>query len=262
MDLETIKLTRDGGVARLELHRPDAAHAVNDALARDLMSAAIEVDEDPQVRAVVITATGRMFCVGGDLAQFHAAGEKLPALLKQVTANLHAGISRLARMRAPVIAGVNGAAAGAGFSLVCACDLAVAAESAKLSMAYTRIGMTPDGSGTWFLPRLIGSRRALELMLLNRALSAAEAADWGIVNEVVPDDQLDQRVMELAHQLAEGPTEAFAGVKRLMQLTWTEGFESQMEHESRGIADAARTRDGREGIAAFLEKRAAKFSGS
>jgi 2-(1,2-epoxy-1,2-dihydrophenyl)acetyl-CoA isomerase len=262
MDLETIKLTRDGGVARLELHRPDAAHAVNDALARDLMSAAIEVDEDPQVRAVVITATGRMFCAGGDLAQFHAAGEKLPALLKQVTANLHAGISRLARMRAPVIAGVNGAAAGAGFSLVCACDLAVAAESAKLSMAYTRIGMTPDGSGTWFLPRLIGSRRALELMLLNRALSAAEAADWGIVNEVVPDDQLDQRVMELAHQLAEGPTEAFAGVKRLMQLTWTEGFESQMEHESRGIADAARTRDGREGIAAFLEKRAAKFSGS
>ena len=120
MALETIKLTRDGAVARLELNRPDAAHAISDALSRDLMSAAIEVDEDPAVRAVVITASGRMFCAGGDLAEFHAAGEKMPALLKEVTAKLHSAISRFARMRAPVIAGINGAAAGAGFSLVCA----------------------------------------------------------------------------------------------------------------------------------------------
>ncbi len=261
MAYANLKLERGEGVARLTLNRPDAANALNLELAQELMDAAIELDADASVRAVVLGATGRMFCAGGDLQAFRDAGDALPAGIKRVTTHLHAALSVLARMDAPVIAAVQGAAAGAGFSLLCACDLAVAARSAKFTMAYTRAGLAPDGSSTWFLPRLIGARRTAELMLTNRTLTAEEARDWGIVNEVVDDGDLEGRVTELATGLAAGPTRAFGQVKRLLQLSSVEGFESQMEHESRAISAASRTADAAEGIAAFFEKRAPKFSG-
>jgi 2-(1,2-epoxy-1,2-dihydrophenyl)acetyl-CoA isomerase len=178
-----------------------------------------------------------------------------------MTMYLHAAISRFARMRAPLVAAVNGTAAGAGFSLVCAADLVVAAESARFTMAYTRAGLTPDGSSTYFLPRLVGTRRALELMLTNRTLSAAEALEWGLVNRVVPDAELEEQATSLARSLAAGPTAAFGSVKRLVENSTRDSLESQMEHEARAIADAARSPDAREGIDAFFAKRAAKFSG-
>jgi len=147
-------------------------------------------------------------------------------------------------------------------SLACAADFAIASEDASFTMAYTRAGLTPDGSSTWVLPRLIGTRRTLDLMLRNRALSAAEALDWGLVSQVVPAAELAGAVDALAAELAAGPTEAYGLTKRLLLLSSTEGFESQMEHESRAIAEAARSADGREGIAAFLEKRKPQFGGS
>jgi len=145
--------------------------------------------------------------------------------------------------------------------LVCAADLVVAAASARFTLAYTRVGLTPDGSSSFFLPRLVGARRALELMLTNRTLTAAEALDWGLVNEVVPDEQLAERAGALARSLADGPTAAFASVKRLLQQSAQESLEAQLEHESRAISDAARSADAREGMAAFFEKRPAKFQG-
>jgi len=249
------------GVATLTLNRPDAANAVDLTLGRELMQAAIRCDEDPSVRAVLLTGAGGMFCAGGDLKAFAAYGEELPLLLKELTVYLHAATSRLARMRAPLVVAVNGAAGGAGLSLAAAGDLVLAAESAKFALAYTAVGLSPDGSSSWFLPRVIGLRRTQELMLTNRRLSAEEARDWGLVTRVVPDAELAPEARALAEQLAAGPTRAFGVVKQLLATSAQESLETQMELEARGIAGMSATRDGREGIQAFLEKRTPHFEG-
>ena len=261
MSFETLLYETRDGVAYITLNREDAANAINLQMGRDLMLAALRCDEDPGVRAVLIRAQGKIFCAGGDLGSFSSAGEGMPRLLKELTTYLHAAISRFARMSAPVVAAVHGSAAGAGFSLACASDLLVCAESAKFTLAYTRVGLTPDGSSTYYLPRLIGTRRALELMLTNRVLSSQEALAWGLVNRVVADDQLAQESEGLARQLATGPTLAFGAVKQLLLSSANESLETQMEHEARAIADAARSSDAREGIEAFFAKRRPKFNG-
>jgi 2-(1,2-epoxy-1,2-dihydrophenyl)acetyl-CoA isomerase len=262
MSFETLLFEVRDGIAHLTLNRPEAANAIDIPMSQELLQAALLCDEDPSVRAVLLSASGKLFCAGGDLASFRSAGEKLPSMLKQLTAGLHVAISRLARMRAPVVAAVGGTAAGAGFSLACAADLLLAGESAKFTMAYTRVGLVPDGSSTYFLPRLIGRRRTLELMLTNRVLGAAEALDWGLVNRLVPDDQLSAEAEKSARALAEGPTGAFGATKRLVLDSDDQSLESQMELEARAIADAARSADAREGIEAFFAKRAPQFRGA
>jgi 2-(1,2-epoxy-1,2-dihydrophenyl)acetyl-CoA isomerase len=261
MDYETLHFELREGVAHVTLRREKAANAIDLKMAMELAQVALRCDEDRAVRAVLLSGSGRLFCAGGDLRSFAAAGEGVPSLLKEMTAHLHVAISRFARMDAPVLAAVGGVAAGAGMSLVCAADLAIAAESAKFTMAYTRAGLAPDGSSTFTLPRLVGLRRAVELMLTNRLLSAQEALEWGIVNRVVPDASLAAEAGALAAELAAGPTGAFGAVKKLLLASATAALETQMELEARGIADAARSADGREGIAAFLEKRAPVFRG-
>jgi 2-(1,2-epoxy-1,2-dihydrophenyl)acetyl-CoA isomerase len=258
---ESIRFEVAQGLARVTLARPDAANAIGLGLARELAEAALRCDEDPGVRAVLLTGEGRMFCGGGDVPAFAEAGDGVPALIKQITAHLHVAVSRFARGRAPVVAAVNGAAAGAGLALAAAADIAIASESAKFTLAYTRIGLAPDGSSTWFLPRILGTRRALELLLTNRTLSAQEALEMGLVNRVVPAAALVEESEKLARELADGPTEAFAAVKRLILLSPSQGLEAQMEHEARAIADTARTADGKEGIASFIGKRAPRFAG-
>ena len=261
MSYSTIRFGNEGGVARITLARPDHANALDLTMMRELMEVAIACDEDPSVRAVVLDSEGRLFCAGGDLAQFASAGGTLPKLLKEATVYLHAAISRLVRMRAPVVAAVQGHAAGAGFSLAMACDLVLAGTSSKFTMAYTRAGLVPDGASTYFLPRVIGRRRTLELMITNRSLSSAEALEWGLVTRVVEDDELADEATKLAREIAQGPTGAFASVKRIVLGSESETLESQMELEARAIADAARSADGQEGIHAFLAKRPAKFTG-
>jgi 2-(1,2-epoxy-1,2-dihydrophenyl)acetyl-CoA isomerase len=181
------------------------------------------------------------------------------ALIREITGYLHLAIARFAWMRAPLIAAVNGMAAGGGFSLAMACDLVVASESARFTSVYTQIGFTPDGSSTYFLPRLIGRRRAMELFLTNRVLSAREAFDWGLVNRVVPPAELVTEARSLALRLAQGPASAHAGIKKLLLLSDTNSLESQMEQETREIAAASATPDGREGVKAFIEKRKPRF---
>jgi len=261
MKFETLDFEIKDNVAHLTLNRPKAANAINLAMGHDLMQAALLCDEEPSVRAVLISANGKMFCAGGDLASFADAGDDMPRLLKELTKHLHSAISSLARCNAPVIAAVGGAAAGAGFSLTTAADLVVASESARFTLAYTQVGLTPDGSSTHFLPRLIGRRRALELMLLNRALTAEEALDWGLVNQVVPDDELEAASEKLAKRLAAGPTLAFGATKRLIAASDPDVLETQMELESRAIADASRTNDAKAGIQAFFAKERPTFAG-
>lgn len=261
MEYEKLRLEVEGGVATITLNRPDVANAMDLAMSQELMHAAIRCDEDRAIRAAIITGTGRFFSAGGDLEGFRAAGDEVASLLKEMTVYLHAAISRFARMDAPVIAAVNGMAAGAGFSLMGACDLVVAAESARFTSAYTAASLSPDGSSTYFIPRLIGRRRAMELMLTNRRLSAAEALDWGLINEVVADEVLPARAAELAGELAAGATLAYGKVKELLNATFSESLETQMESEARAIASLTHTEDGREGIAAFLEKRPPVYRG-
>ncbi len=260
-EFENIILEQSGGVAKITLNRPDAANGINLAMAQELLQAAIHCDEDSAVRCVLITGNGKMFCAGGDLKSFAAFGDGISARLKELTTYLHAAIGRLARMDAPVIIAVNGVAAGAGFSLAVSGDLVLAAESAKFTMAYTAAGLSPDGSSSYFLPRLIGLRKTQELMLTNRRLSAEEAMAWGVITRVVADDDLQQVAAELAVKLASGPTRAHGVVKKLLQGSFGNGLETQMEHEARYIAAMASTDDGKEGVTAFMEKRKAEFTG-
>ena len=261
MSYENLTLERRDGVATLTLNRPTAANSIDLPLARELMDAAITCDDDPETRAVIITGAGAMFCAGGDLRSFQDAGAAISSRLKELTTHLHAAISRLVRMNAPVIAAVNGMAAGAGFSLAVAADLTIASATAGFVMAYTHAGLVPDGSSTYFLPRRIGDRRTRELMLTNRRLTAEEALDWGVVNQVVPADQLMPTATKLARTLAQGPTRAFGAVKALLNGSFDNGLETQMELEARAIATMSITPDGQEGIRAFLEKRKPQFAG-
>lgn len=249
-------------VAHLTLNRPEAANGINLEMASEIRHAARRCATDPEIRAVLLSGAGKMFCAGGDLKSFAAQPEgELPGFLEQVTLHLHQAIAHFARMNAPVVAAVHGSAAGGGFSLACACDFPFAAESAKFTMAYTRAGLTPDGSSTYFLPRIIGYRRTIELAITNRVLSAREAAEMGLVTRVVPDADLMGEASKFATQLAAGPTAAFGGVKRLMVESFTNTLEAQMALESDYISAMGRTADGREGIASFLAKRPPKFSG-
>jgi len=259
-EYETILFDVDKNVARITLNRPEGANALNLQMALELFQAALRCDRDPQVRAVLITAVGKVFFAGGDLKEF-SGREDLPAHLKEVAFYLHAAVSRLNRMDAPVIVAVTGSAGGAGMGLICAGDIVYAAESARFVMAYTAAGLTPDGSSTYFLPRVVGLRRATELILTNRRLSAQEALEWGIVTRVFPDDQCLDKAAALAAQLAAGPTKAFGAAKRLLHKSMTESLETQMEYETQGIVNISSTSDAREGITAFLEKRKPVFKG-
>ena len=261
LSYETLLYDVADGVATITFNRPDAANAMSPLCAKELNDVSLEVEGDVSVRAVIVTGAGKMFCAGGDLGAFHAAGDGARKLLLQMTGDLHLGLSRLARNNAPVIAAVNGTAAGAGFSLVMSCDLAISAQSAVYTMAYTNAGLSPDGSSTYYMPRKIGDRRTRELMLTNRLLNASEALEWGVVNQVVADEDLMAEATKLAVRLAKGPTEAYGQVKALLNSSFDQSLETQMELEARAISHLITTADGQEGLDAFLNKRKPEFKG-
>jgi 2-(1,2-epoxy-1,2-dihydrophenyl)acetyl-CoA isomerase len=231
-------------VAHATLNRPQASNALDLEMAKQLMAVALRCEADPGVRAVLIKGAGKSFCAGGDVKVF-VAQKELPQYLREITSYLHLAVSRFAGLDVPVIAAVQGSAAGGGFSLAISCDLVIAAESAKFLMACSKIGMAPDCGSTYFLPRLVGLKRAMDLTLTNRVLSAREACEWGIVTEVVPEENLDARAEELARSLAQGPTGAFGSAKRLLHRGWNQTLETQMELESRASAKPAGRRTGR-----------------
>ena len=221
----------------------------------------LAIQFDDAVKAVSVTAEGKVFCAGGDLKEFAEAGAGLPHLASDMLVDFHGAMYKMNRTPKPFIAGVNGAAGGAGMSMVGAFDLVVAGESAKFTMAYTRAGVTPDGTSTYFIARHIGLRRMLELTLTNRVLSAQEAMEWGLVNQVVPDDEVDGTVAEMARQFAAGPSWVLGQAKRIVYEGYDSSLEEAGELEGVTIATAMGRHDGQEGIAAFVEKRAANFTG-
>ena len=259
-DFNHIVLQKRGAVARIRLHRPDAANGLNRTMARELREAAEDCASDRAIRAVILGAEGRCFCAGGDLSEMISQGDDIGPAAQALADDLHASISALCRMDAALIVAVNGVAAGGGFSLALVGDLVLAARSASFTMAYTRVGLCPDGSSSYFLPRLVGLRKAQELMLTNTRLSADDALALGLVTRVVDDDALDDAADALAAELAEASRGSTASVKKLLLSSFDHSLEAQMDIEARMLSACADSADGREGIRAFLDKRAPKFN--
>ena len=246
---------RDDGVSVLTLDG-----AIDRAWAEQLAQHATALRVDSTVRAVLIRSDGRLFCPGGDL-QWMADQPDAEKALALLAGTLHAALLELAAMEAPVVASVHGPAAGAGFSLVMAADMAIAGASATFTMAYTGVGLSPDGGSSWLLPRIVGRRRAADLMLTSRSVSADEAERIGLVTRAVADDELWSETEALLARLATGPTASFGVIKRLLDRSSQSEFADQLAAEAAAISSIAATPAGREGVAAFLEKRRPDFSG-
>lgn len=257
----TVLLEIDGPIARMRFNRPRVLNAINDEMVADLNAALRVVQDDPAVRVMVLSGAGRAFMAGGDVEVFHAAGAAAPAVLERLITPFHEAIELMARLPFPVIASLHGAVAGAGVSMALAADLAIAADDASFTLAYARIGASPDGSATWSLPRVVGLRKALEIALLAESLGADEALRLGLVNRLVPAADLVAATNELAERLARGPTRAYANIRALMRASLDNDLATQMRAEGRGLIAAAATRDFAEGVAAFVGKRPAKFDG-
>jgi len=248
------------GVAYVLLQRPERGNAIDLATARGLLAAANRCRRD-DVRAVVLGGAGRSFCVGGDLREFSAfSGDALAGHLRAVTDALHDALRGFAELDAPMIAAVRGAVAGAGVGLAAAADLTIAAADTTFVLAYTGIGYSPDAGVTWSLPRLIGPRRALDLLLTNRRVDAREAAEIGLVSRVVEAEQLAGEVDRVAAGLAAGATAAIGATRRLVAAGLSAERGPHLDHEAAALAAAAVSAEGREGVAAFLDKRPARFN--
>ena len=253
-----VEASRDGAVLTITLNRPDVLNALNAAM-HEALGAALDEAADASVRAVVLTGAGRGFCVGQDLTEFRESAGDIGDRLRS---NYHPNVLRIRQLEKPVIAAVNGAAAGAGLSFACACDLRIAADSASFVPAFINIGLVPDSGGTYFITHLLGQARAFEWMTSGRRLSAAEAHQWGLVSEVIEPDALAARTAEVAAEYAARPTRGVGMSKRLFAQALENTLEQQLELEADLQTEATRTNDFKEGVAAFLEKRDPEFSGS
>lgn len=261
---DAVLIAREGAVAELILNRPEALNALNDEMVEGLLGAVTEVAADQGVRCVVIRGAGGCFMAGGDLKQFHEylrtaadTGKPFPIDFDRA----HGAIEGIRAMRKPVIASVRGPAAGFGMSLVCACDLAIAADDAFFTLAYCLIGASPDGGSTFHLPRAVGLKRAMEMALLGDRFDAAAALAAGLVNRVVPATELEAETAKLARRLAAGPTRALANTKRLLNESFHSGLREQLAREAGNFLECAGTADFAEGIDAFIGKRKAEFTG-
>jgi 2-(1,2-epoxy-1,2-dihydrophenyl)acetyl-CoA isomerase len=253
-----VEITRDGGVLTITLNRPDVLNALNKAM-HDGIYAGLEQAQDPSVRAVVITGAGRGFCVGQDLQEFSSGAG---SIIDNLRANYHRTVLAIRALEKPVIASVNGPAAGAGMSLAFACDVRIASDAASFVPAFVNIGLVPDSGGSWLVRRVLGTARAFEWLATGRRLPADEARQWGVVSEVVPAAELAERTKEVADLFAAMPTRAVWETKRLLDTAETSTFEQQLELEATTQAELTQTSDFREGVAAFLEKREPAFTGA
>jgi 2-(1,2-epoxy-1,2-dihydrophenyl)acetyl-CoA isomerase len=253
-----VKRARDGNVGVLTLDEPASLNAMTPDLLSDLAAAIGEMTDNPDIRALVLTAEGRGFCSGQNLKAFDSLGSDIVA---SVMRHYFPALRALRECRVPVVVAVNGVAAGGGFSLAMSGDIIVAARSASFIQVFSRIGLVPDLGSTWLLPRLIGRQRALDLMLLNEPLSAERAKEWGLVRQVVDDDQLLEEARQLARRLAEGPTRALVATRLLIEESEHASYAAQFRREIELQAEIRTSADAQEGRKAFVEKRKARFSG-
>ena len=260
MDLTHVDYQRDQAIAVICLNQPDSGNTLSRQMALDLLSAASEAQNDPQVRAVVFSAHGPMFSFGGDLKEFQHFGTDTEQLAS-VADRWHEAQHSLLTMPKPVVVGVNGMAAGGGVPMTLVGDIVLVDETARYRLAYTAAGLSPDGGSTWLLPRLIGLRRTQELIFENRQLSAIEAVEWGLATRTVPQGTALKAAIALAHTFAKGPTQAFASARQMLHASFGNDFMAQTTLETREIGANMTGRDGQEGLEAFINKRAPVFTG-
>lgn len=261
MSEEPLLVSVADGVATLTLNRPERLNAFTAALHEALASALAQAAVDETIRAVLITGAGRGFCAGQDLSERKPVPGETRDAGQGLERYYNPLVRRLRGLEKPVIAAVNGVAAGAGASLALACDIAIAANSASFIQAFSRIGLVPDAGSTWFLPRLLGSARAMALALTGEAVPAERAAEWGLIWKAVPDETLMSEAIALAARLAQGPTRAYGLIKRALGRSSVNTLDAQLNLERDLQREAGRTEDVREGITAFLEKRPPRFTG-
>ncbi len=263
MEFETILYETQDGVARITLNDPERLNPITRPMLREIRVALGRIEEDETVRVLVLTGAGRGFCSGQDLTEAVVqTASPAETVAESLDEFYHPMIDALRALRVPTIAAINGIAAGAGANIALHCDLVVAAQSASFVEAFTRIGLVPDCGGTWLLPRLIGEARSRALMLLAEPLSAEEAVAWGLIYRAVPDDSFASEVQALAARLAKGPTRAYTMIREALNAGASHGLSAQLDVERALQAQAAGSADFREGVAAFSEKRAPRFSGS
>jgi 2-(1,2-epoxy-1,2-dihydrophenyl)acetyl-CoA isomerase len=260
-DLGVVRLYRRGPAAKLELNRPDRLNAWDQALGLALRDTVLELAADDSVRAVLITGAGRAFSSGADLREARGPDSDRPDTYTLLTERYHPIIMGIRTMPKPVVAAVNGVAAGIGLSLALSCDLVVSAESAYFVLAFVNVGLVPDGGSSVLVPSRIGFARAAELAMLGSRLSSERALDWGLINRVWPDADLMPQAEDLISQLANGPTGSYAGTKRQLNAWLYRGIEDQLELEARIQLERSHSADVAEGIAAFAAKRAPDFTG-
>ena len=265
MDQENVNTRREGAVATITLNRPE----VRNALSLDMVEAlgtALEQCRAADVRAVVIAGSGGAFCSGGDVRGFTDAmargTQELSSHMKGLADRFHRSVVlKIRELPKPVIASIGGVAAGGGFSLALACDLRIASRDARFYLAYSNIGATADGGSTYYLPRLVGPGLAMEVYLMNQPISAQRAMEMGLVNRVVPPEELEKHTLETAQRLASGPTLAYGRVKTLMDNAWSTDLAPHLDQEAVALGDIALTSDFQEGITAFVDKRQPRFHG-
>lgn len=257
--MDTLLVDRRDGVMTVTLNRPDVLNAFNESMSMEIQETLKDAERDGSVRSIMITGAGRGFCSGQDLRD--RAGTSSFSFVDSLRRRYNPIIAKLCAIEKPVLAAVNGVAAGAGCSLALACDLRMASEGASFIEVFARVGLVPDSGSTYLLPRLVGLGKAFELCYLAEPLSAADAQRIGLVNWVVPADQLSDKAYALAARLAAGPTKAYGAIKRALYHNLYTDLESALDYEALTQEAAGRTVDHREGVAAFLEKRTAKFEG-
>lgn len=260
--MTAILLDREGPLARITLNRPDAGNAIDPALARALAAAAIEVAQDPAVRCVLLTGAGRLFCAGGDVGGMAAAGEDASVFLQSLADTLHGAVVTLATMAKPLVVMVNGPAAGAGLSLALLGDIVIAGRAAHFTAAYTGIGLTPDGGMSWLLPRVVGLRRAQQMILTNQRVSAEEAERIHLVTRTVEDAVLAETVAQVVGMLSAAPTAAIGAARALLLDGAAAALRDHLDREAATIAAAGAHPESREGVAAFLARRKPDFQGA
>jgi 2-(1,2-epoxy-1,2-dihydrophenyl)acetyl-CoA isomerase len=264
MAYETIQWEMRGSICLLTLNRPDRLNALTVQVAKEFNAAVSEALERG-ARVIVLTGSGRAFCAGGDLREMQEiAGRegRVEAFFDEPLRILNESILLIRQTPVPFIAAVNGVASGGGCNLALACDLVIAAESAKFNQAFVKIGLVPDCGGTFMLPRLIGLKRATELMFTGDLITAARAAEMGMINSVTTDGELMSQVMAMAEKLAQAPTAAIGQIKKLLEASAVNDYGSQLDNERQAQIESGKTKDFTEGVAAFLEKRPPRFVGS
>ena len=258
---DTILFTQQGSIGTLTFNRPDVYNAMNPELILAMRDVTAEIMASKTLRAVILKGAGKAFLAGGDVGLFYRERDTIVETVKPLGDALHEGIKNIRNMPFPVIAPIQGACAGAGLSVAMAADFAIAAEGAQFNTAYTKIGLSPDGGSTFFLPRYVGMKRAIELTMLAEMFDAKAAADMGIINRVVAADQLEQEVAGLAERLSNGATQAFARAKKLINQSFVTPIDKQLDDEIAYFAECAKTSDFKEGVTAFVEKRKPHFEG-